>query len=389
MRKIAVGLLVILLLAACSQQVIPTTDAEVSAQANTWEKLGGALDFTAAKSAIEPKLVLDKSGNLVVTWLEDGKIYLERWTGTAWQGITPGLPSASGAAPRRIFAGFNLVFDTTNSPVISTKTTNGVAVYRRNPQNNMWQQLGATFNGPAGALSTDKNGAVYSVLFANGKNVIRRWTGTTWQSVYTFQKTVFLPGPDVNVPIAVYALGFKSDGKPFVKFQYPGQPGEGESLSVWNGTSWDDRGSALVSADLDKQGQDLLLSVDLSQLFATNASLKPRQGNTDLSATNPPLVSNFPLLLATLTVDNLNRPIITTGKTGIGSNNNDLVIKRRTGGVWVTLGGVLDRVTTRNVTYPSVLVDGKGTAYAVWQECVAVANQTCTNYNIYVSKYVP
>jgi hypothetical protein len=382
-RKIGLGLLVILLLAACSQQLVPTPDATLAAGANSWQNMDGALDITAAKSAVEPKLVLDRAGKIFVAWREDGKIYLKRRMGTVWQAVGPGLPSTSGTVYRRIFPAFNLVFDGTNSPVVVTGTTNGTAVYRLNPQSNVWQRLGSVFTGPA-ALSADNTGAVYSVRSYNDKNFIRRWTGTGWQIVYTFRYYARVVGGG-SLPASVHAIGFTSDGRPFVKFQYPGYPGEGETLSVWNGTSWDVRNSALIMGDLDRQDQDLLLRGELTHLYGTDAPVNPVQGNTQLYSEDAPLLSNDPLFTATLTVDNLNRPVVTTITGVVGYN--DLVIKRWVGGAWVDIGGVLDRMERRNVTWPSVVVNGNGTVYAAWQECVAVSAENCTNFDVFVSKY--
>jgi hypothetical protein len=96
-------------------------------------------------------------------------------------------------------------------------------------------------------------------------------------------------------------------------------------------------------------------------------------------------------LFPSLTVDPLNRPIITLGVKGSGTANSDLIVKRWNGSRWTTLGGVVDRIATRNVDRNKILVDSKGVIYAIWQECAgSISAETgCSNNNIYVSKYVP
>jgi hypothetical protein len=396
MKQISVLLLLVVLLAACSQRSIPE-DVELNAQGGSWQKLGGALDFTVENDATEPTLLLDRSGNLIAAWSEnkDGwRVYLERWTGTTWQSFGAGSPAST-------YEYFSIVFDNTNNPVVSSYTTNGVAVYRREPVSQTWKKLGATFDGSV-RIAADTNGAVYSVRHANlkfeqglprGRNLIRRWNGSSWQTVYTFQKTVEAKGSVVDIPLD--GLTFKSDGKPAVFWTYPDSSFT-QTISFWNGTSWDDVFSLSLGLNsgalgLDKKDQRLGFRT-FSNGDGTSAVF-PFQADNGLTpdVNNPLPTTTFP----TLTVDNLNRPIITLGVKGSGTANGDLIIKRWNGSSWVNLGGVVDRIPSRDVgssfgLNSRVLVDGKGTIYAIWKECVGTIIATgCTNNNIYVSKFVP
>jgi hypothetical protein len=396
MKNVGLGFLLMGLLAACSQQGSPN-GTELTAQAGSWQKLGGALDFTVEKDATEPRLLFDRSGNLVAAWAENNngwRVYLERWTGTTWQSFGGTTPPASSSSY------FSIVFDNTDAPIISNYSNparNGVGVYRRDPVTKIWKQLGISFSGPAN-IAADKNGAVYSILHSNlsfqgelplGKNLVRRWNGSSWQTLYTFQKRLN------NVDIPLDSLSFKSDGKPAVFWTYPDSSFTQE-ISFWNGTSWDDVFSLSLGLNsgalgLDKKDQRLGFRT-FSNGDGTSAVF-PFQADNGLTpdVNNPLTTTAFP----TLTVDNLNRPIITLGVKGTDTNNNDLIIKRWNGSRWVSLGGVVDRVASRDVggfgVAAAVVVDRQGVVYAVWKECVGTISPStgCSNNNIYVSKFVP
>jgi hypothetical protein len=403
MKQISVVLLLVVLLAACSQQANPNADIELAAQAGSWQKLGGALDFTVEKNAEEPKLLLDRSGNLVAAWQEpetsdSSRTYLERWTGSSWQSFGKIFP---------VNAGF-IGFDNSNNPVIvktTFTTTLESGISRWDANSKTWKQLGNSFTGYVATL--DKNGAVYRIVYdklvnnsdysspptVRGKNLIQRWNGSIWQTVYTFQKTIEAKGDVRDIPLT--SLTFKNDGKPAAYWTYP-DSSFAQYISVWNGTSWND----VFSLSLGLNGGGLGLDKKDQQLgFRTfsngdgTLAVFPFQGNKGLvTDVNSPLITTTS---PTITVDNLNRPIITLGVKGSGTNNNDLVIKRWNGSSWVSLGGVVDRIPSRDVgssfgLNSRVLVDGQGTIYAIWKECVGTIVATgCTNNNIYVSKYVP
>jgi hypothetical protein len=372
MKKILTFVALIVLLASCSQQVTPST-TELNAQAGSWQKLGGALDYTVAKNAAAPKLVLDRSGNLVAAWMEDNggwRVYLERWNGTSWESFGAGSPAS-------IDPYFSIAFDSSNSAVVGfhVDTGSGVAVYRRDAQSKIWKQLGTTFTG-TNAITADKDGAIYSILHNGlkfdgtlpaGKNLIRRWNGSNWQTIYTFQKRL----QGVDVPVT--SLLFKANETPVVSWTSPSLE---KQLSAWNGTTWDDLYSLRSFLTLDKKDQRLGFTIlEGRAVFVV-------QGSQNLGGELS--TSSYPLLA----VDNTNRPVIALGTATPDSN---IIVKRWTGSAWAQLGGILDRVATRNATIGSIIADSQNTLYAAWQECIefdTVASQ-CKNNNIYVSKYVP
>ncbi len=381
MKQIGVALLLVVLLAACSQQRSPENE-ELSVQVTSWQKLGGALDFTAAKDAISPKLFLDRNGSLVAAWKEYNngpKVYMERWTSTGWQTLGKVFPL------KYDYPDYSLVFDSSNSPVISTvvNSLGGVAVYRFDAVSQTWQQLGATFTGSSflgsSNIAADKNGVIYSVHYdhlkvglpddpielGKGKNIIRRWNGSSWQTVRTYQAVVVDFPRKFDVPIN--KLSFKSDGTTLVidvntdLFT--------TVLKAWNGTVWVDlcttfRG-APASTILDRK----------DQCFGYDGDLDIYQGNQ--------VLSNRVVSLFSATFGQANRPI------AVSLSFNDVIVKRWSGSAWVQLGGIVDRVASREANFIDLIVDSSNTLYAAWAECVDydVINTRCNNRNIYVSKY--
>lgn len=391
MKKIALGLLLVVLLGACSQQ--PKPNAELSAQAGYWQKLGGALDFTAAKSAVAPQLVLDRSGKLVVVWLEDGKVYLERWTGTGWQSFGQGFPIKVGL--------ISIAFDRTNSPVIITPassengTINGCGgdsiVVRRDSKTGIWSTI-KTLPAAARGLTSDKDGFVYIVVpdvnkqTNEGFHRILRWDGQTWKSFSSF-----LPRNSSGQPYIVGVCNISLDniGRLVLISRGSPSPQYDSSFHSYNGTAWqytagyDSTWDIFYPFAFDKQNK-----ITTNQLL--NGGQQIIQGTQKIG---DPF---FDRTITGITVDSTNRPLVASVPYD-GEEKGNVFIKRWTGSTWENLGGVLDRIPSRFAavslgTYAKpLLVDSQGTIYVVWSECFGTYSESlgCSNWNVYVSKYVP
>jgi hypothetical protein len=73
--KLMSVIVAIAILAACSQGVTPTNleipEGDISSQASSWQKLGGAIDASINKSPLQVIMLLDRTEKPVVASLED------------------------------------------------------------------------------------------------------------------------------------------------------------------------------------------------------------------------------------------------------------------------------------------------------------------------------
>jgi hypothetical protein len=413
MRKIVLGLLVTLLLAACSQQAVPIPDpqTDLAAQANTWQKLGGAIDATIDKTPLSVKMLLDRTEKPVVASLEDDnkgnyKVYFQKWTGTAWQSFAPSIIVSKSSTS------FDFQIDLNNRPVVAvTKTTSSGlkdVVYRY--ENNLWKQLGDPANAPNLSPVVDlviaPNGNIFTLVGDNtaNKSFIRRWTGTTWQTLYTFQKitTTDYAGSPLSSPIAHAgtSLSFTKTNKPVVtwsltndEWAYAATPLT--QVEVWNGSGWTHMGDFWGEMILDKNDKLLTATIDAQFSSSPSCGMNVAQGTSYL----PKLADATKSSSVSIALDSSNRPVVAhevrCAPNADGYNvdaeesKQDLVIRRWSGTSWQTLGGVVDRLAGKGAESMALVVDSKNTVYSLFSQCVATNGGICTNQNLYLSKYVP
>ncbi|MGL4610791.1 MAG: hypothetical protein ACRCYY_14105 [Trueperaceae bacterium] len=347
----------------------------LSAQATgSWQKIGGALDNSSAKNAISPQLALDRKGQLYAAWVEDNRVYMEQWQGTAWRSI-------SKSSPLVVSNSFRLVFDNDNNPVVAGNTKgsydikNETSVYRFDLAKQTWEKLGPSFEGTPN-IATDKNGNLYSVRYSDfsetdrskGINYIRRWDGKVWQRYASYQNLD--AGFDSEYSARVFDIGFKSDGTTLTLSTSIYRAYISEQ---WNGSSW-----LPLCAGSIYYGTPKLDRKD--QCFYSDDTRTVYQGNT--------VLSDYYTVDASSTVfDTGNRPIVLDYY-----NSSDIRVDRwESFENWVGLGSTLDRSTTQTAREGSLVINNQNTLYAAWQECVfadAITGE-CSNWNVYVSKFVP
>jgi hypothetical protein len=315
--------------------------------------------------------VLDRAGNIVVACLESNnglKIYLERWTGTGWQSFGPGVPTNVGL--------FTIVFDSTNSPFVIIPTSldsdgglNGCVgdsvILRRNSTTAKWTTLRTGF--ATRDIAADKNGFVYASIY----NQVTGNNGRNWERFSTFQQNNAICELAFNRSDNLVATWYdlRSENSSWVFSTYNGEGWSDQRYNPWNLRSpyTFDKNNRLVTHQPFNGGQQVT------------------RGDQNLST---PFFEQF---IQSIAVDKVNRPIIITSFYG-SDQERDIFAKRWTGTTWTNLGGAIDRVTTRSTDNGNLLVDGNGTIYAAWQECVGIFSSSpygCTNNNIYVSKFVP
>ncbi len=405
--KYFIGGLLLLVLAACTQQ--PVTEAELSVQALSWQKLGGALDFTAEKTPYAAQLLLDKTEQPVVASIEDDKkggrkLVLQRWTGSAWQDFVPTLVVPMNDNPLLEFQ-----LDTKNRPVVLVSVGSSVqgnpniedgAVHRF--EKGSWKRLGEPFD--ISDLAIAPNGNIYA-LFSNGvndsvndKSFIKRWTGRGWHTDYTFQKitTTDYAGNLLSAPIAhgATSLRFTKTNKPVVTWELTTDEWGFSAtpltqVEIWNSSAWTDAGEFWGELILDKKDTLLTASVDAQFSSSPRCGLGVSQGATDL----PELADATKSSSYKLAVDTKNRPVVAhtvrcAEDVDAEDAKQDLVVRHWSGNSWQTLVGVVDRIANRGASVLGIVVDSKNTTYVLFEQCFTYSGTSCTNTNLYLSKYV-
>jgi hypothetical protein len=373
--------LVVLLLAACSQQAIENLESQTS---NYWKKLGDALDIVPKNNTANPKLLMDRNGRPVVVWAEDnGLWYLQakRWNGTAWEKLP--LPSKaltytdSGVNP------FDVVFDNSNALVISQladpSSSLGVKIYRATPS--AWVSLGA-FNGLS-QLQTNTGGQVHAVFqdYAKGDNIIKRWDGTAWRTVASFKKLI--PNSVSSDYILADSFVLKTDGKPVVSSEYrPCPKCITATIWDWNGQTWN--GVANISGPV---GESQLLDYALTSDNKVITAFTNYDGFPLIKGAGIDTGLGYSGFLA-LAVKNKS-PVVLYQNIRDNSNVGKVFAANWTGSKFVNLGGDIRRDTSKVFLLGDVVVDKNGTIFTVSQEAACYESASCGGANVYVSQYIP
>ncbi len=406
MKNIYGMVLLVVVLAACTQQ--PLSEEELSAQTFSWKKLGGALDFTAEKTPYAAQLLLDKSEKPVVASIEDDKkggrkLVLQRWTGNGWQDFVTTL-----VVPTNDYPYLDFQLDTQNRPVVVVSAGSKAqgnpnledgAVYRF--ESGSWKRLGEPFD--LGDLAVAPNGNIYA-LFSNGirdgvndKSFIKRWTGSSWQTEYTFQKITIkdYAGNPLSAPIAhgATSLRFTKTNKPVVTWELTSEEWSFAAtpltqVELWNGSSWTKTSEFWGELILDRNDNLLTASVDAQFSSSPRCGLGVSQGTTNL----PVLADATKSSAYKLATDSSNRPVIAhtvrcTNDIDAEDSKQDITVRRWSGSSWKTLGSVVDRLANRGASVIGLAVDSKNTTYVLFEQCFTYSGTSCTNKHLYLSKY--
>jgi hypothetical protein len=381
--SVIVGL-VVLLLAACSQQ----QNAEIleTQATNYWKNLGGALDVVTKNNTAYPKLLLDRNGKPVVVWAEDnGLWYLQgkRWTGATWEKLP--LPTKALAYNDNGVNPFDVAFDGSNALVVSQvvafpNATNASRVEVSRAMTSAWVSLG-TFNGLV-QLQTNAAGQVHAIFqnYTNGNNIVKRWDGVAWRTVAHFREFI----SDGSSGVYTFADSFllKTDGNPVISSLYrPRIRVVVDRVLEWNGQQWSQVDG--VSGPVGTGIADYALTTSNKIITAITeyddfTTIRGAGINTGLGSSrflSLAVKKDFPLVMYQNTRDNPS-----FGKVFVDGWD---------GGQLVNLGGDIRRDTAKMFLMGDVVVDKSGTIFALSQEAACFASATCGGADIFVSQYVP
>ncbi len=373
MKHVRGGFIIVflaLLLAACSQQ--QPSDARLEPQRFTWTRLGGALDIVDSHNSVQPKLLLDRNGKLVVVWAEDnGLWYLQarRWNGTSWEKLP--IPSKPLPYTSTGVNAFDAAFDSSNAFVVSVYGNYGRVQVSRTTGSSWTALTGMGFTGLT-QLETNASGEIHAVFQSKitGNNYIKRWTGgLNWQIVATFNKTAY-DSPDAPY---IYAESFalRADGKPVLEAPtFVG--GYGSDFFTWTGLTW-------LETHRGRYMHDYALNSSTYLITATSFY----GGGTELEVTGTTQDAGLFDGDVSLAIRN-DQPLLLYFPR---AENNKLTAKLWTGSSWTKLAGRLERDPAKIANESDILVDKQGKIFVVWQEAACVESASCGGGNIYVSRY--
>ncbi len=191
---------------------------------STWQSVGGPVNAMPAGDTSAPVLALDGSGKPVIAFYEfDGNhnnVYVRHWTGSDWQAVGGAINAVIG---RDTFQPA-LAVDASGKPIVAFQEYDTRwNIYVEQWTGTAWQAVGGAINGVMGrdtfqpALAVDASGKpVVAFVESDGshRNVyVQRWNGRDWQSAGTALNAV--RGQDAYPPAALVLNG---NGKPAVSF---------------------------------------------------------------------------------------------------------------------------------------------------------------------------
>ncbi len=220
----------------------------------SWTFLGtNPINTTANKSAFEPRLALNNSGNPVIAWTElpvgNGlfyrTIFVKQWNGSQWtrMGNTVDTGTTSG-----------LAFDSTNTAMV---LVGGSDLSVRRFVTGGWEPLSNALD------NTVANSAILSSVArtsnnrpivawrenvdATNRNIyVKEWTGTLWRSLGAVDR-------NFNNPVGKVSIAMRTDNRPVVAWNETSSNGYRDVfVSRHDGTSWIPLGGALSSVHNDE-----------------------------------------------------------------------------------------------------------------------------------------
>ncbi|MDZ7799401.1 MAG: Ig-like domain-containing protein [Trueperaceae bacterium] len=243
-----------------------------------WQRLGAPLNVDPNIRAHVPRIALDHDEHPVVIWREDDAdstppvdLYVKRWDGEAWVQLGSSLsddPDRFGP----MYGVPDIAVDGTGAPIVAwTQPVRGLGHVQR------WD--GTAWQGLGGGYNVDPDAPTYRVVMAldaddrpwiawsegNGsdRNVyVARWTGEDWALVGDARDRT---GHDV---LGWPVLAFDAMQRPLVAWSQA-VDADRETYDVfvdrWNGTSWEALGSGFTSAvDEDALSPRLAVADDAS-----------------------------------------------------------------------------------------------------------------------------
>lgn len=270
-----------------------------------WLPLGGAIPPADAIGFEGWSTAVDDQGRTVVAWSEytmttgtaDSRVYVSRWSGTAWEPLGGALntDSTRGAAwPSVAFRSGTLAV------AFGQATASGGEIDVRT-----WDDVGATWSAPIGggltpwvtsasahaiSLALDSVGnpvVAWQVQGVPSQVVVSRWTGSGWSALGGALNVV------ANESASAPKLALDASDRPIVAFlEYTGASTWNAYLESWNGTAFDVLGggplnSASVQYEpavaVDGSGRSVVAWTEAAQVYVQSFDGSSAVGSTQVS----------------------------------------------------------------------------------------------------------
>jgi hypothetical protein len=224
----------------------------------TWQDLGASLNRNVDDTAQEPFVVLESTGNPVVTWREgptgeDADVLVKRWSGSTWQQV--GAPLDITLANEVLSPA--IAVDSGDRPLVAWAEgpTDNQLIYVKRWDAPSWEQLGTQVSRNAGYHSryprviVDKQDRPLVAWsegpggIGNDSNVyVSRWSGTSWSLLGGALDS------DLDNRAGVGSLALDQSDAPIVCVDEALDAPSPDNAFVkrWDGVSWHQLGDLLV-----------------------------------------------------------------------------------------------------------------------------------------------
>jgi hypothetical protein len=358
---------------------------------SSWVQLGTILDVNSNQDAYASSLavvdssVVASSGNPVVSWVENGDIYVKRWSGTSWVQLGGSLNVTRAENPK-------LAVDLSGNPVVSwndhtSSFTSPNNLYVKKWDGFSWVQVG-------GSLKVDPNQHVLdtSLAVTFSGNLVMNWNEITWNSGGFYESNVYVKrystnvwrnlggALDVTLSDTAYSTGIArtSANLPVVAFhEFSGFLDVGSYVKRWTGTTWQLYGGQVNTPGTSGVCDSVVIQSDGNPVVACsegpandNASFYVRRWTgTSWQDVGGVLSTNVVGGgYARLVLDSSNTPIVAF-ETYAGGFNYGLYVRKWNGSSWVGLDGTANPVASRFAFGAYALaLDSTGKPSVAWNE---------------------
>lgn len=342
-----------------------------------WVSLGSSLDINITERAEQPDIVLDNSGNPMVSWLE-GETYRERlyvkyWNGSNWVQLGNTFLNTT---PEVGAIWHSLAIDGLGNPVVVWSDWNR-NIYVKRWTGSSWIQMGNPVNASTGGPATAP-----SIAIDNADSPIVSWLGTDGTNTFTYVSRWNGSGWEI-MGDALDIRPDKSNGFNRISIDNVGNPvvsweeGYHTYVKRWNGSSWVQLGTYVESDSRRDFGHWLALDssgnlfISLTGFTDSGGSVirvmrffynswQDLGGILDVSESQSAVNS-------VLTTTSDDKPIVAWVELD-SSNNRNIYVRQWTGTSWIQRGAALDNVVTNEVRGPSLALSSGNRPVVAWEE---------------------